>query len=68
MWQSKMDGTVLLPSLRREEAVRLRWTDVDLIERKFTVIDTKNRDPHALPLIDYLHGLLLRLRRRYHRA
>lgn len=49
---------VLLTGLRRSEALGLRWADIDLTGRTLTVEDTKNREPHTLPLSDYLHELL----------
>jgi len=51
---------VLLTGLRRQEAARLTWDRVDLKGRTLTVTDTKNNEPHTLPLSDYLHELLAR--------
>lgn len=51
---------LILTGLRREEAARLRWTDVDHTGRKFTIADTKNGEPHTLPLSDYLLAMLKR--------
>lgn len=51
---------VIMTGLRREEAARLKWTDVDFKAKTLTVVDTKNRDPHTLPLSDYLFDLLTR--------
>lgn len=51
---------VLLTGLRRTEALALRWEDVDLKARTLTVHDPKNRQPHTLPLPDYLMSLLKR--------
>lgn len=51
---------LLLTGLRREEAASLTWQQVDLKSRKITVTDTKNSDPHALPMTDYLFALLTR--------
>lgn len=45
--------------LRRNEAARLRWDQVDFEEACFTVPDTKNGEPHTLPLSDYLINLLM---------
>jgi integrase len=50
----------LLTGLRRQEAAKLRWQDVDLKARTFVIVDTKNRDSHTLPLSDYLVDLLRR--------
>lgn len=49
---------VLLTGLRRTEALELRWVDVDLRAKTFTIPDPKNSEPHTLPLSDYLHDLL----------
>ena len=51
---------LLLTGLRRTEASTLRWQDVDLRGRMFTVAVTKNREPHTLPLTDYLLSMLTR--------
>lgn len=51
---------LLLTGLRRQEAASLRVENVDLKARTLTVLDTKNRDPHTLPLSDYVHALLER--------
>ena len=51
---------LLLTGLRRGEGARLNWTDVDLQARRFTALDTKNNEPHTLPLSDYLLHLLKR--------
>jgi integrase len=44
--------------LRRSEAAALAWDQVDMKARTLTVLDTKNREDHTLPLSDYLHDLL----------
>lgn len=49
---------VLFTGLRREEAARLEWSRVDLKGRTLTILDTKNRQPHVLPLSDFLVDLL----------
>ena len=51
---------LLFTGLRREEAARLRWETVDLKARTFTIPDTKNRNPHTLPMSDYLFELFKR--------
>lgn len=45
---------LILTGLRAGESARLKWADVDLQARIFTVRDTKNRSDHTLPLSDYL--------------
>lgn len=49
---------LLLTGLRRQEAATLKWADVDLSARTLTIPDPKNREPHTLPLSDYLFGML----------
>lgn len=50
--------TLLLTGLRRSEALNLTWEQVDFKARTLTVTDTKNREPHTLPLSAYLLALL----------
>lgn len=49
---------VLFTGLRRSEAARLSWQDVDLVDRSFTIPETKNNEPHHLPLSSFLYDLL----------
>ena len=49
---------LILTGLRREEAARLQWDNIDFDEKTLTVIDTKNREPHILPLSDYIFDML----------
>lgn len=53
---------LVLTGLRREEAAQLRWDHVSVPARKIVIPDTKNREPHALPLSDYLVEMLDRRR------
>lgn len=48
---------ILFTGLRRQEAAKLQWSQVDLKAKTLTIIDTKNREPHTLPLSDYLFNL-----------
>jgi len=48
---------LLFTGLRRQEAAQLQWDNVDLKSKTFTVLDTKNREPHTLPLSDFLFEL-----------
>ena len=48
---------LLFTGLRKNEALQLKWDDVDMQEKKFTIIDTKNKKPHTLPMSDYLVNL-----------
>ncbi|MDH5325335.1 MAG: tyrosine-type recombinase/integrase [Gammaproteobacteria bacterium] len=49
---------LLLTGLRRGEAARLKWENVDFVGKTFTVLDTKNQDPLCLPLTDHLLEML----------
>lgn len=51
---------VLFTGLRRSEASRLTWDDVDFQDKTFTIGDTKNGQAHTLPLSDFLENLLQR--------
>lgn len=50
---------LILTGLRRQEAATLRWDQIDLAAKTLTVLDTKNHEPHTLPLPNYLYQLLL---------
>lgn len=49
---------LLFTGMRRSEGLTLKWDDVDFANRSFTLRDTKNREPHTLPLPDFLFNLL----------
>lgn len=49
---------LLYTGLRRQEAARLTWNDVDLKDRTILIRDTKNREPHTLPLPQTLMDML----------
>ncbi len=51
---------LMLTGLRREEAAKLTWKNVDLKAKTMMIPDTKNRQDHVLPLSDYLYELLIR--------
>lgn len=61
MWQDYF-LLVLFTGMRRAEAASLRWEDVDLKAKTFTLRDTKNRDPHTLPMSDFIEKLFFRRR------
>lgn len=50
---------LLFTGLRRQEAAKLKWDQIDLKAKTLTIIDTKNHLQHTLPLSDYLYHLLL---------
>lgn len=49
---------ILFTGLRRQEAAMLKWDQIDLKAKTLTVLDTKNHEPHALPLSGFLFELL----------
>lgn len=49
---------LLFTGLRRQEAATLKWSDIDMNDRSFTLTDTKNREPLTLPLTDFISNLL----------
>lgn len=49
---------LLFTGLRRNEAATLEWKQVDFQDASFTVVDTKNKEPHTLPLSGFLYKLL----------
>jgi integrase len=49
---------LLFTGLRRNEAATLKWEQADMKARTFTVLDTKNKEPHTLPMSDYVLKLL----------
>lgn len=53
---------LLFTGMRRSEAARLRWENVDLNDRTFSVPLTKNHDCLTLPMSDYLFDLFERRR------
>jgi integrase len=51
---------LLFTGLRRSEATRLTWDDVNFDEGTFLIPETKNKEPHRLPMSDFLRELLER--------
>ena len=49
---------LLFTGLRKMEAASLTWDQVSFEAGTFTIPDTKNREPHTLPLTDFLTDLL----------
>ncbi len=53
---------MLLTLARREEAGQMRWGDVDLDAGLWTIRDTKNKQPHTVPLSRQALALLTAMR------
>jgi integrase len=53
---------LLFTGLRRNEALTLKWSDIDVDNHSFTIMDTKNNEPHSLPLTFVLDEILERRR------
>jgi integrase len=49
---------LLFTGLRRQEAMRLEWDQIDLKAKTLTVVDTKNRKPLTLPLGPFILKML----------
>lgn len=49
--------------LRKNEALKLKWANVDMQDRSFTIIDTKNGLPHTLPMSTAIHQLFSQLQK-----
>jgi integrase len=49
---------LLFTGLRRSEASRLQWSDIDFEGMTLTIRETKNHQVHIIPLSDYLYELL----------
>ena len=54
---------ILFTGLRRNEALTLKWEDIDFKNHSFTIEDTKNRESHSLPLTSVLLEILDRRKR-----
>ena len=49
---------LLFTGLRKTEAAKLTWDNVDFKEKSITFKETKNKQMHILPLSDFLYDLL----------
>ncbi len=50
----------LFNGLRKNEALKLKWRDVDFKDRTFTIRNPKNHQDHTLPFSSFTEQLLLR--------
>ena len=51
---------LLFTGLRRNEALELKWEDIDFQDKSFTIEDTKNHETHKMPLTWLLFEVLER--------
>lgn len=51
---------LLFTGLRRSEAARMEWVDIDFDDKTITIPKTKNNRVHVLPMSDFLETLLSR--------
>lgn len=49
---------ILFTGLRRQEAATLKFDQVDFNAKTLTINNTKNSEPHTLPLSDFLYEML----------
>lgn len=54
--------TLILTGFRREECESLAWSAIDLKYGFITSIDPKNKEPHTLPMGDYLWAMMKKRR------
>lgn len=61
-WEVTQDYLLFLlfTGLRRTEAATLTWDQIDFEQKIITITDTKNSEPHTLPITNYLLDLLIR--------
>jgi integrase len=50
---------VMLTGTRKDESAKLKWSDIDLIDRSYVLRDPKNHRPMQMPLSDYLVDMLI---------
>lgn len=48
---------ILFTGLRRQEAAKLKWDNIDFKAKSLKIIETKNNHPHTLPLSGFLYDL-----------
>lgn len=51
---------LLFTGLRKNEGLTLKWADVDMKGQTFTIRETKNGNPHTLPMSSALYDLFCR--------
>jgi integrase len=49
---------LLFTGLRKNEAAQLKWENTDMKGKTILIPDPKNREPHMLPLTDFLYTML----------
>lgn len=54
----------IFTGLRKQEGLQLKWSNVDMRDRSFTIPDTKNGRPHTLPMSSFLYRLFEQLQAR----
>ncbi|MBL0226091.1 MAG: integrase family protein [Geobacteraceae bacterium] len=47
--------------LRKNESLQLKWTEVDMKDKSFTITDPKNSLPHTLPMSKFIYTLFEKL-------
>lgn len=52
---------LIYTGLRKNEALKLKWTDVDMQDKSFTITNTKNGQPHTLPMSKFIYNLFEKL-------
>ena len=51
----------ILTGMREKEGLSLKWSDIVMKGKCFTIRETKNGNPHTLPMSDYILDIFIRL-------
>jgi integrase len=52
---------LVFSGLRKNEALNLKWSSIDMQDKSFTIDITKNGQPHTLPMSKFIHNLFVEL-------
>lgn len=52
----------IFTGLREREGLTLKWENVDMKDKSFTITQTKNGTPHTLPMSKFIYGLFENLK------
>lgn len=54
---------LIYTGLRKNEALTMKWMDVDMKDKSFTITNTKNGLPHTLPMSGFIYDLFVQLQK-----
>jgi integrase len=61
MWRDYL-LLLIFTGMRKTETASIKWVDVDLDAKTFTLQDTKNREKHTLPMSNSIYEIFIRRR------